>query len=50
MEDSGPTTAKVIRAENADPGRRKNILRQQKDSLILPLVNVQFVDSVDGVK
>lgn len=50
MEDWFLTMAKVIRAENADPGRGKNFLSQQKDILILLLANLQFVVNVDGVK
>ncbi|KAF2988498.1 hypothetical protein EK904_004042 [Melospiza melodia maxima] len=42
--------AKVIRAENADPGRGKNFLSQQKETLMLLLVNLQFVVNADGVK
>lgn len=42
--------AKMIHAENADPGRGKNFLSQQKDNLIPVLVNLQFVVNVDGVK
>lgn len=40
----------MIHAENADPGRGKNFLSQQKDTLILLLVNLQSGVNADGVK